>query len=232
MTEYIHLDDSLSVKKGDWVIRGQKIGVVGGKIKVLEYKKGAHLHYTQWKGDSGVRATFNGVDTVVYAGAADAYGNYPTENLESAYCMVPPFGARVTAVSRDSNCLDIFVVGTDGRILAVAWERKLLDGNWRGWWHMGLGKTSKDAEIAPVSRGPNKLDVFFIGTNGLTYTAAWEKNVMKSEWRGWCPIGNLKAPPGSAVSAVSRAPNKSRCVRSGQRWYSLHCRVGSDCLGG
>jgi hypothetical protein len=205
-TQYIHLDDALSVKENDKVIRGQKIGGVSGKIKIKDWAP--HLHYTQWKGPSGVRATFNGVDTAVHAGAKDANGNYPTENLVSANCPVPPFGSPLSSVSRNSKCLDVFAIGLDGRIMTAAWDQQLLDGLWRGWWHIRSGKTSKNAEITSVTRDPNKLDVFVVGGNGTVYTAAWDQYVKESEWRGWWPIGDMKAPPGSAVSAVSRDPNK------------------------
>ena len=42
-------------------------------------------------------------------------------------------GAAVTAVSRSTNKLDVFVVGTDGRVWTAAWEPGFLDG-WHGWW--------------------------------------------------------------------------------------------------
>ena len=90
-TQYIHLDDALSVKKDEKVGRGQKIGTVGGNIAIFGTAN-AHLHYTQWFGSSGVRAVFNGVATAVHAGAKDANGNYPTENLISANCPVPAVG--------------------------------------------------------------------------------------------------------------------------------------------
>jgi hypothetical protein len=56
-----------------------------------------------------------------------------------------------------------------------------LDGKWRGWWHIRGGKTSKNPEIASVSRDANKLDVFVVGGNGTVYTAAWDKKVKESE---------------------------------------------------
>lgn len=207
-SQYVHLDDALSVKKDDKVVRGQKIGTVGGKIKIFGTKD-AHLHYVQWKGESGVRTTFNGVDSAVHAGAQkDAAGNYPTENLVSANCPVPPFGPPVSAVSRGANSLDVFAVGRDGRVMAAAWDQQLLDAQWRGWWHIRGGKVPKNAEITSVSRAPKRLDVFVVGADGTVYTAAWDENVKDSEWRGWWPIQGMKTKPGSAVGAVSRAPNK------------------------
>jgi hypothetical protein len=45
-------------------------------------------------------------------------------------------GAPVTAVSRNTDKLDVFVVGTDGRIWTAAWEPAFTDG-WHGWWPIG-----------------------------------------------------------------------------------------------
>jgi len=84
-TQYVHLDDSLSVKKDDKVVRGQKIGSVGGQIEIFGTKN-AHLHYVQLKNGNAVRVTFNGVAIGVHAGAKKPDGSYPTENLISANC--------------------------------------------------------------------------------------------------------------------------------------------------
>jgi hypothetical protein len=45
-------------------------------------------------------------------------------------------GAAVTAVSRGKDKLDVFVVGTDGRVWTAAWEPSFADG-WHGWWLVG-----------------------------------------------------------------------------------------------
>src|SRR5262245_21723587 len=116
-SQYVHLDDTLAVQKEHFVTRGQKIATVGGKIAIFGTAN-AHLHYVQLKGaGNAVRCTFNGVDTKVYSGAENPDGTYPTENIVSANCPVAPFGPPVSAVSRGPNCLDVFAVGQDGRIL-------------------------------------------------------------------------------------------------------------------
>ena len=46
-------------------------------------------------------------------------------------------GAPVTAVSRSTDKLDVFVVGTDGRVWTAAWEPGFTDW-WHGWWPIGL----------------------------------------------------------------------------------------------
>ena len=45
-------------------------------------------------------------------------------------------GAHVTAVSRNTDKLDVFVVGTDGRVWTAAWEPSFPDW-WHGWWPIG-----------------------------------------------------------------------------------------------
>ena len=77
-TQYVHLDDALSVKNGDKVVRGQRIGSVG-KIAGLE----PHLHYVQIQNGKAVRVTFDGVAIGVHAGAKKPDGTYPTQNLKS-----------------------------------------------------------------------------------------------------------------------------------------------------
>jgi hypothetical protein len=42
----------------------------------------------------------------------------------------------VTAVSRGTDKLDIFVVGTDGGVWTASWEPSFTDG-WRGWRRIG-----------------------------------------------------------------------------------------------
>jgi murein DD-endopeptidase MepM/ murein hydrolase activator NlpD len=80
-TQYVHLDDSLSVKKNQTVVRGQKVGKVG-TISGLE----PHLHYVQIKDGNAVRIEFNGVAIAVHAGATKPDGTYPKQFLTSANC--------------------------------------------------------------------------------------------------------------------------------------------------
>jgi len=111
-------------------------------------------------------------------------------------------------VSRSQNHLDAFAVGSDGRVYTAAWQPG--DNGFRGWWK--IGKT--DLEVPPcstitaVSRSVNKLDVFVTGIDGRVYTAAWEPSDGGNGWRGWWPVANIKAQPGSPIGAVSRSANK------------------------
>jgi hypothetical protein len=118
-----------------------------------------------------------------------------------------PAGAAVTAVSRDANKLDAFVVDTRGRTLTAATDDGFDRGPWRGWWEIQGGRAKPGAPIACVHRGPHRLDIFVVGTDGGIYTAAWDQNVANAAWRGWWRIGNVTAPQGSRIAAVSRSPD-------------------------
>ncbi|HUI42425.1 MAG TPA: C1 family peptidase [Terriglobia bacterium] len=119
-----------------------------------------------------------------------------------------PAGGTLTAVSRDPNKLDIFLVSTDGGIYTAAWDANAANGQWQGWWRITDGVAAPGSAVASVSRDPNKLDVFVIGTDNGIYTAAWDANVANGQWRGWWKILDGVAGTGSGVAAVSRDPNK------------------------
>ncbi|HYW48396.1 MAG TPA: hypothetical protein VE959_36365 [Bryobacteraceae bacterium] len=112
-------------------------------------------------------------------------------------------GAHVTAVSRSTDHLDIFVVGTDGRVYTAAWEPDFTDG-WHGWWPIGNIRVPAGAPIYAVSRSTNKLDIFCTDVNGVIQTAAWEPDFTDG-WHGWWQIQGGRAAPGASVTAVSRS---------------------------
>jgi hypothetical protein len=113
-------------------------------------------------------------------------------------------GGTITAVSRDANKLDIFIVSIDGGIYTAAWDHLVANGQWR----IGSLAAKPGAPVAGVSRDANKLDIFVAGNDGKTYTAAWDQNVASGQWRGWWNILTGAIQPGSPIAAVSRDPNK------------------------
>ena len=120
---------------------------------------------------------------------------------------IPP-GGTISAVSRDPNKLDVFLVSTDGGVYTAAWDQNVANAQWRGWWRVGNVTAEPGAAVAAVARDPNKLDIFAAGNDGKTYTAAWDQFVAGAQWRGWWNILTGAIPPGGTVSAVSRDPNK------------------------
>ena len=117
-----------------------------------------------------------------------------------------PQGAPIHAVSRSADKLDIFVTDVNGVIMTAAWEPAFTDG-WHGWWELNGGRATPGAPVTAVSRSADKLDVFVVGTDGRVYTAAWEPS-FPDWWHGWWSIGDLRAPQGAPVHAVSRSTDK------------------------
>lgn len=117
-----------------------------------------------------------------------------------------PAAAHISAVSRSRNKLDIFATANGGETMTAAWEPAFRDG-WHGWWHIQGGRARAGAPIHVVSRAANKLDVFVTGTDGGTYTAAWEP-AFTDGWHGWWRLNGGRATLGAPVTAVSRASNK------------------------
>jgi hypothetical protein len=115
-------------------------------------------------------------------------------------------GAPLHAVSRSTDKLDTFVIGTDSRVYTAAWEPSFPDW-WHGWWQLNGGVAAPGAHVTVVSRNTDKLDVFVVGTDGHVYTAAWEPG-FPDGWHGWWRIGDICVPPGAPISAVSRSADK------------------------
>jgi hypothetical protein len=97
----------------------------------------------------------------------------------------PSKNAEIASVSRDANKLDVFVVGGNGTVYAAAWDKKVKESEWRGWWPIEGVTASRGSPVSAVSRVPNKLDVFVVGNDGIVYTAASDQSVAQGKWRGW-----------------------------------------------
>jgi CubicO group peptidase (beta-lactamase class C family) len=128
------------------------------------------------------------------------------QNAAGTWIVVLPVPGAVTAVSRDPNKLDIFVVGSDGFIYTAAWDAAIA-GGWRGWWRIWGCQTQSGSTVSAVTRDPNKLDIFVVANDGGIYTAAWDAAVAGG-WRGWWRVGDAGSSWGGTVSAVARDPNK------------------------
>ncbi len=131
-------------------------------------------------------------------------------------------GGHVTAVSRSPGQIDVFTVGTDGRVYTAAWNAQ--DGQWRGWWPIEGLVTAPGTYIGAVSRSLDKLDIFVADAQGRTMSAAWEPAF---GWRGWWHIqGGLTFVPSGArtalqcgyVTAVSRSTDKLDIFTTGTDW--------------
>jgi hypothetical protein len=118
-----------------------------------------------------------------------------------------PVGAPVTAISRESDQLDLFVVGNDGRVYTSWWHE---GSDWSGvndsWRPIG-GFFPAGVTVGGVARMTNHLDLFVVGNDGRVYTSWWHEG---SDWSGandnWRSIGGF-FPVGGTVSPVARMAN-------------------------
>jgi hypothetical protein len=86
----------------------------------------------------------------------------------------------VYGVSRNTDLIDIFAVGTDHGTYTAAYSPA---SGWRGWWNVTGGVVAPGTSITAVSRSTDKLDIFVAGTDYGVYTAAWQPG--DTEWGGW-----------------------------------------------
>jgi hypothetical protein len=127
-------------------------------------------------------------------------------DLETVHTMYPSkFIVNTDACSRDSSRIDIVRVNSDGKIVTAA----KTGSSWAGWWTVASGATAPGGAATVISRDPNKLDVFTVGTNNRVYTAAWDRDRDGGNgFRGWWTIGSLTCMGTSQIAAVARASQK------------------------
>jgi hypothetical protein len=113
-------------------------------------------------------------------------------------------GTSVFAVSRSTDKLDVFVVGTDMGVYTAAWEPDFADG-WHGWWRLGGLTVAPGTNVHAVSHSPDRLDIFAVGADSGIYTTGWSP---ATGWAAWTQINGGLAAPGTSVYGVSRAPGK------------------------
>ena len=109
----------------------------------------------------------------------------------------------VSAVSRDTDKLDLFSVGTNSGVYTIGWQP---ESGWAAnWQRISTFQASDSAEIAVVSRQPGLMDIFAPDKNGNIFTAAWTG----TGWAGWWAVANGKtASKYGNVAAVSRSRDK------------------------
>jgi hypothetical protein len=128
------------------------------------------------------------------------------DNWRSIGGVFPP-GARVSAVARTPDNLDVFICGNDGRVYTSWWFQGAdwsgINDNWRS---IG-GFFPAGAPVSPVARRPGQLDLFVCGNDGRVYTSWWNDS---QDWSGvndnWRSIGGF-FPPGAPLAAVARTPD-------------------------
>jgi NTE family protein len=110
-------------------------------------------------------------------------------------------GQPITAVSRGTGLIDLFIVGLDGHVRTAAFSPSQ---GWAGWWPIGNVSVPVGAEVAALSPKPNNLDIFVADTGGVIQKSHWEPGL--STWTSWLPLQIGHTTPGASLAVVSRAP--------------------------
>ena len=97
---------------------------------------------------------------------------------------------------------------------------------WGGWWALAGGIAAADSSVFGTSRSKDKLDVFAVGTDHGTYTAAWQPGF--TNWQGWWRVQGGIAAPGTSITAVSRSADKLDifCVGTDHGTYTAAWQAG------
>jgi len=108
-----------------------------------------------------------------YANDLVAYTTRPITTTHIGLQAVVPHADRLDVRRRRSG---------NSQRRRTATERTV--GKLDGWWRILSGVAGATSGVAAMSRDPNKLDVFIVGTEGAVWTAAWDANVANGRWRG------------------------------------------------
>lgn len=111
--------------------------------------------------------------------------------------------ARVTALARRSDHVDLFVVGHDGAVWSSWWHESL---DWSPWFQIHPQTVFRhDQEIVPVSRLSEHIDLFTIGHDGAVWSSWWHGEGDPGGWRPWFQIHpETRFAPTSRIAAIAR----------------------------
>jgi hypothetical protein len=116
-----------------------------------------------------------------------------------------PVDARVTAIARRSDHIDLFVVGEDGAVWSTWWHADA--EGWRPWFPIDPETVFRsDQEIVAVARVPEHLDLFTVGHDGAVWSTWWHDD--GQGWRPWFQIHPSRVfSKTTRVTALARRPD-------------------------
>ncbi|MGH9334124.1 MAG: hypothetical protein ACRD21_10280 [Vicinamibacteria bacterium] len=134
---------------------------------------------------------------------ADAHGWRPWFQIHPE--TVFPVEARVTALARRPDHLDLFVIGHDGAVWSSWWHADA--EGWRPWFQIHPQTVFRhDQEIAAVAREPEHVDLFTVGNDGAVWSSWWHGD--GGGWRPWFQIHpQTRFALTSRVTAIARRPD-------------------------
>jgi hypothetical protein len=116
---------------------------------------------------------------------------------------------RVAVVAGAAGRLDLFAVSTDGRVWSTSWDAQT---GWNETWEPlpGFGVFDGHQHVAAVSAGPDRLDLFAIGSDQQVWSTFRNAKGWNADWF------RVSAQPGQLlfdatqqqVTAVSREPGQ------------------------
>jgi hypothetical protein len=111
-------------------------------------------------------------------------------------------GTSVYGVSRQTDQLDIFAVGTDRRVYSAAWSPS--NGTqWAGWWLIGDLTVAPNTSVhAVTSVSQNRIDIFAVGSDRKVYTANWRPS---TGWVAWTRLDGTTVRANTMVYGVYRS---------------------------
>ena len=119
--------------------------------------------------------------------------------------MVDSPRAEITAVAREAEHLDLFLVGLDGRVWTAWWHGAEDPSGWRSWATIGSGVLFDPTQrVAVIARTPGHLDLFCVDVQGIVWSTWWHDDA--DGWRSWFPIHDRRFRPDARVAAVAREP--------------------------
>jgi hypothetical protein len=119
----------------------------------------------------------------------------------------PAAGTGVSSCSREPNHIDIFWVGSDGKIYSSWWH---MNDTWNNHVFQIPGNypiPSAGAGVSSCSREPNHIDIFWVGSDGKIYSSWWHAGDVWDNHVFQIP-GNYPAPisePG--ITSCAREPD-------------------------
>src|SRR6266545_2557219 len=154
-----------------------------------------------WVGGAGqVRTTWwdGSVSTTRWARPFD---------VSSLGSIEPGNPGAVTAVARDPDHLNVAWVGPQGQVQVAAWTARESPLGWRRPEEVAPAGSAAPGPVAQVARHPQRLDVFWIGSQGQIRGALWDDRrrfTAGESWKdlpplpGWGMLPEI-CPAGSAA---------------------------------
>lgn len=136
---------------------------------------------------------------------------------------------QITAVSRASTKLDVFSIGSNGRVYTAAWDQNVDGGNgFRGWWQVGTLIALKGARVTPVAMASNKIQIFAVDKDNKIKTSYWDGNA-QGTWSAWAQILGGVAASGSELTAIKRSNGNVSlaCVGQDGHMYTAEGSFGT-----